>query len=59
MPDKKQLKEERICLGSQFEGILSIITGKAWRQEHEAAAHIAFAVRKHKAMNAGIRLTFF
>lgn len=51
-PDKKQLKGEG---GSRVQ---SIMMGKAWLQEYEAAGHTASTVRKQREMEAGAQLTF-
>lgn len=36
----------------------SIVMGKAWRQEREAAGHVASTVRKQREMDAGAQLAF-
>lgn len=33
-----------------------IMVGKAWRQEHRAAGHVAIAVKKQRKMGAGVQL---
>lgn len=32
--------------------------GKAWRQEHEVADHVASAARKQRAMDVGLAFSF-
>lgn len=39
--------------------IWSLMVGKAWRQEHEAAGHMVSSVRKHRAMDAGLFSSLF
>lgn len=34
------------------------MTGKAWRQEHEAADHVASTVRNQRAMDVGLAFSF-
>lgn len=46
-----QMKEGRVCLGSQFEG-----SSPSWRR-HETASHITSIVRKQRKVNA--RFLFF
>lgn len=46
----------RVYLSSQSEGTQSIMTGKAWQQEREAAGHIA--VRRQRKMDAGTLFEF-
>lgn len=56
--DKKQLKGRRIYFGSQFEGLSPWWQGRLgdwW--EHEVAGHTASTVRKHREMNAVLRLS--
>lgn len=36
----------------------SVIVGKAWWQERQAAGHVASTVRKQKEMDVGAQLTF-
>lgn len=43
--------------GSLSESTQSVMVGKVWRQEHEAAGHTASAVRKQR-MDAGTQLAF-
>lgn len=38
MPNKRQYKDRRAYSGSQLEGILSFVVGKAWGQEQEAGS---------------------
>lgn len=56
--DKKPLKKERACLGSQFEGIQSFMAGTSQWQEHEAGSQEASTVGKQREMHAGAQLTF-
>lgn len=52
--DKEQLKEGTVYAGSQFEGTQSIMVGKSWRQEHEAAGRIAYTIRQQREMDASL-----
>lgn len=55
IPDRKQFKEGRVCLGSPSEGTIHH-GGKAWWQVLEAAGHVAPAIRKQREMDAGAQL---
>lgn len=56
IPDKNRFKEERVYSGSWLEAM--VLPGrKTWHWEHKVTGHIAFPVRKQRAMNAGAHLT--
>lgn len=48
----KGLREERVHFSSQFEGMRSLMEGKAHvNQENNAASHTASALRKQREVN--------
>ena len=52
----RKKKEEKVCFGSQFEEVQSIMMGKTGQQECEATGHIASIGRRKK--NADVWLSF-
>lgn len=58
MPEKKQRKERRVDLGSQFEAAVHQ-DGESRPQDCKAVGDMAFIGRWHREMNAGAQLAIF
>jgi hypothetical protein len=52
MPDKTQLKKEKVCFSSQFK---CITVGIIWLRKCEAPDPMASAATKQREMNAGVQ----